>query len=53
MSVREYGSKVEAFFMVGNEFSRAGFVWEAKLRNLHVPAPEGYVSLARSFPEFN
>lgn len=28
--------KVETFFMLGKEFPRACFVWEVKLKNLHV-----------------
>lgn len=34
--------KVEAFFVLGNEFSRACFVWEAKSRNLHISCAERY-----------
>lgn len=28
--------KVETFFMLGKEFPRACFVWEVKLKNLHI-----------------
>lgn len=45
--------KVEAFFVLGNEFSRACFVWEAKSRNLHILVQKGTVSLAWPLPEFD
>lgn len=28
--------KLETFFMLGKEFPRACFIWEVKLKNLHI-----------------